>query len=88
MSRVFVVDSICLKKQEIKRTMFIIFCQHMPTQKRDYMYRDFVSIWLHKQEITRPVFVCQQMHTQKRDYMYRDFVSVWLHKQEITPSKY
>jgi hypothetical protein len=50
MSRVFVVDSRCLKKQEIKRTMFIIFCQHMPTQKRDYMYRDFVSIWLHKQE--------------------------------------
>jgi hypothetical protein len=55
MFRVFVVDSRCLKKQEIKRTMFIIFCQHMPTQKRDYMYRDFVSILLHKQEITRPV---------------------------------
>jgi hypothetical protein len=42
MFRVFVVDSRCLKKQEIKRTMFIIFCQHMPTQREKQKYGEML----------------------------------------------
>jgi hypothetical protein len=51
-----------------RRLHFPCFCQHIHTQTRDYTSHVFVSIYIHKQEITLPIFLS----------------TYTLHKQEIT----
>jgi hypothetical protein len=54
-----------------------MFCQHIHTQTRDYTSHVFVSRFIHKHEITLPVFVCQQIHTQTGDYTSRVCLSAY-----------